>query len=163
MDGGAQAMEVGGVLLSILMVRGLYGNWVEPAPKGKNMSVLRDLCWLGLWQLAENPFQRTPTCWKRLAGIQCYSTTSELSANTSERSPFLTCWWRPVFPGPHWSLSVVVPFWMYRWDRRRSFSSQISLPRNWRLWLPTVRLANELLLADCPTWQQKGHISPTTF
>lgn len=38
MDGGAQAMEVGGVLLSILMVRGLYGNWVEPAPKGKNTS-----------------------------------------------------------------------------------------------------------------------------
>lgn len=30
-DGGAQAIEVGGVLLNMRIVKGLYGNWVDPA------------------------------------------------------------------------------------------------------------------------------------
>lgn len=70
------------------------------------------------------------------------STIAYLAHQADRKAACLTCWWRPIFPGPHRSLSVVVPFRMHRWDRRRSFGSQISLSRNRRLGLPTVWFPN---------------------
>lgn len=79
MDGGAQVMEVGGVLLSILMVRGLYGNWVEPASKGKEHELFWEICGgLGCDNEQKILCRKPPTCWDLLANIWCPSTTSEL-------------------------------------------------------------------------------------
>lgn len=117
--------------------------------------------WFWSWQLAEILPQEILTCCNLLTNIPVLQHVYiwpfykyHIWFVKFERNPFLTCWWRPIFPGPHWSLSVVVPFWMYRWDRRRSFGSQISLSRNRRLRLPVIWLADQLLLADSPSWKQ---------